>query len=786
MRTLVSLVVVYIALVSAQEEAAPATGLPVLGDLLLDGGAQVVIPNLAFSLTADLSWPVDAPPNAADLAYQVNDSDGNVLASGSEPISDEEGNYITALSISDLFLNDTGHKDVTLQVGWDTTFAESSQTTYTAWVIIGGLTVLPPIFAILLAFVTGDVLVSLFVGIWVAAFLVASYNPAAALLRTLDTYITNAFATDYRIQIILMSWFMSGMVSMLYKAGGGFGMANLFAKFAKTRRSVQVAAFALGVCIFFDDYSSSLLVGMTMRPLTDVMWISREKLAYLVHSTSAPIASVFPITSWIGFEISLIEEAYAGLEEQGYDLAAAGWETSPFLVFLNTIPSRYYPLFVLFFQIMLIILDREWGPMLRAERRAINEHKLVADDAKQSETELDEKMDPDPDTPLVWWNGVVPIATTIVLVIVALCLTGKDGANAAGLPLTAVNIFGNANSFTSLLYGSFGGVVVCFIMFLLQHKYNGKIVPPSWMPCLPGAVKGSKPLMTWHQCQHWFVEGVKGLMGAVLVLILAWSIGIAMEACGTGIYIAEALKGKVDPGSIPVITFILAALISFATGTSWGTMSILFPIAVPTQFAAAPYNETLMSLTISAILGGAIFGDHTTLISDTCILSCLASKCDIRHHVKTQFPYALLCALCAALVGYLPTGLAWETFPNYAGLLVGGAVVVLIGVLISVPVSSTKLDPLSIVFGKLWDSKFVPGSWTGFATRTFRKRDTMSTSTSKQGAASDTIAGLTKSDSGSVDSANAKQAPSPGVGAAAVAPTPAAPMTNGTGDAANV
>lgn len=138
MRTLVSLVVVYIALVSAQEEAAPATGLPVLGDLLLDGGAQVVIPNLAFSLTADLSWPVDAPPNAADLAYQVTDSDGNVLASGSEPISDEEGNYITALSISDLFLNDTGHKDVTLQVGWDTTFAESSQTTYTAWVIIGG------------------------------------------------------------------------------------------------------------------------------------------------------------------------------------------------------------------------------------------------------------------------------------------------------------------------------------------------------------------------------------------------------------------------------------------------------------------------------------------------------------------------------------------------------------------------------------------------------------------------------------------------------------------------
>jgi Na+/H+ antiporter NhaC len=663
------------------------------------------------------------------------------------------------------------------------------------------------------------------VGIWVAAFIVSGYNPASALLRTLDTYITNAFATDYRIQIILMSFFMSGMVSMLYKAGGGFGMANLFAKYAKTRRSVQVAAFALGVCIFFDDYSSTLLVGMTMRPLTDAMWISREKLAYLVHSTSAPVASLFPITSWIGFEISLIEEAYQNLADEGYDLEAAGWETSPFLVFCNTIPSRYYPLFVLFFQLMLISLDREWGyvlffamhslliylryliissnaltfslfkpifrPMLRAERRAVNEHKLSADDAKESETQLDEKMEPEVDQPLVWWNGVVPIVTTIIITILALCLTGRDAAIANDLPVTAVNMFGNANSFTSLLYGSFAGLVSCFFLFLLQHKKNGKVVPPSWLPCLPGTIKGSRPLMTWHQCMHWFVEGVKGLMAAVLVLILAWSIGVAMEACGTGIYIAEALKGKVAPGSIPVITFILAALISFATGTSWGTMSILFPIAVPTQFAAAPYNETLMSLTISAILGGAIFGDHTTLISDTCILSCLSSKCDIRHHVKTQFPYAFLCAVCAALVGYLPTGLAWETFPNYAGLLVGGFTVVVIGVLLSVPVASTKMDPLSIVFGKMWtNTRYVPGSWTGFATRTFKRGKTGipkdlglddETSTDADESATN-LSGSSKSGNGS-----GKATPSVGAGLAEdAAAAPGAVIMTGKGDAANV
>lgn len=232
---------------------------------------QIIVPDIPFTITSDLGWPEGVVP-PGDLYYQVL-YNGAVITSGSTPATDDDGLLVESISVSDVKIATTGDLALTVNLGWDEAFTATSDGEFTGFVVIGGLTVLPPICAILLAFISGDVLLALFIGVWVAAFLVCQYNPAAALLRTLDTYITNAFATDYRIQIILLSWFMAGMISMLYKAGGGHGMANAFARIAKSRRSVQLSAFLLGCVIFFDDYSSCLLVGMTMRPLTDAMLI---------------------------------------------------------------------------------------------------------------------------------------------------------------------------------------------------------------------------------------------------------------------------------------------------------------------------------------------------------------------------------------------------------------------------------------------------------------------------------------------------------------------------------
>jgi Na+/H+ antiporter NhaC len=312
---------------------------------------------------------------------------------------------------------------------------------------------------------------------------------------------------------------MSAMVTMLYKGGGGPGLASLFARASKTRRGVQFSAFLLGCCVFFDDYSNILLTGMAMRPLTDLVHISREKLAFSVHSCATALASISPLSSWIGFEISLIDQAYSSLIDNGADLEGKGWTTSAFVVFVKSIPARFYPIVVLTFLVSLIIYNREWGPMLTREREALREGKIVGDDVKDDPgTALDPAMEPEADTPLLWWNGLIPIVTTIGLVILGLCLTGRETAIADGLEPTAVNMFGNADSFRALLWGSFGGVVSCFFLFLLQHKHNGRLVPPSWLRwCLPCChpVKESKPIMSWAECMHWFVEGVKSLTTAV-------------------------------------------------------------------------------------------------------------------------------------------------------------------------------------------------------------------------------------------------------------------------------
>ncbi|CAM9782824.1 unnamed protein product, partial [Sphacelaria rigidula] len=212
-------------------------------------------------------------------------------------------------------------------------------------------------------------------------------------MRTLDTFILDSYADEDHIYVILFCLFLAGMVAVLIKNGGGYGLAESIGKHAKTARAGALATMGVGILIFFNDYANALIVGQTMRAVTDSLLISREKLSFIVDATSAPIASLSPISSWIGFEIGLIADALSNLEEDGEDISC--YDSSAFVIFIKTIPSRFYPFFILLIQFLLIVTGRELGPMLRAERRARTTGKLASENSDQTQTKIDESLEPE-------------------------------------------------------------------------------------------------------------------------------------------------------------------------------------------------------------------------------------------------------------------------------------------------------------------------------------------------------------------------------------------------------
>ncbi|KAA8495866.1 Uncharacterized protein FVE85_2021 [Porphyridium purpureum] len=661
-----------------------------------DGNRKTYVTGVAFSLNFNLLYPSDAAllDDAAELFMRVW-YQGEVLSNSSMPLFDT-GVLATSGSIGDINVNKHGWAELDLELSYNEQFENgTTRNLYDAWVVTGGLTVIPPAVTVLVAVVTREVLWALWIGVWTAAMIIYQGNPLTAFLRTLDTYMVESLGNIDHAFVILFSWFLSGLIAVVSKSGGAHGIAGLIIKTIKNKRSAQMAIFFLGFVIFFDDYANTLILGGTMRPIADLYWVAREKFAALVDCTTAPIASIAPISSWIGFELGLIQDSLTQLEALGYE----NLPSSAYEVFINTIPSRYYPMFMLLLQFVLILSMREFGPMLEAERRTQYKHQLNPESARLEEVQIDDKLEPEDDTPRRWWNGVVPILVTLCAVLLGLMLTGYYSAKGAGLDLTAANIFGEGDSYGSILWGSFFGSMVIWVMARLQYKKDGQIFN-QWkywirfqgVPKNEDGTKSAVPLMDMYASLSVWIEGVKGMTVPVLVLILAWSIGQAIQDCGADVFFSSALSSdSMDPRALPTLTFLISALISFATGTSWGTMSIVFPIAAPTAWIASDGDEKIYFLTVSAILSGAVFGDHATAISDTTILSAMSSKCDLQAHVITQMPYALSMGILAALVGYLMAGYLYAA---WVGLLVGflfvTVFVLLVGVRIDHPQS--KLD----------------------------------------------------------------------------------------------
>lgn len=524
---------------------------------------------------------------------------------------------------------------------------ENKETTIN--IIPGILSIIPPLLAIALALIFRQVVISLILGIYSGALFINGFDPFAAFLRLIDKYVIDAVSDVSHTQIIVFTLLFGGVIGLISKSGGTTGIANSLSKFARTRKSGMIATWLSGLIIFFDDYANALVVGNLMRPITDKLKISREKLSFIVDATSAPVASIFIVSSWIGYEVGLIQDG----------LIVIGSPLNAYSVFLDSIIFRFYPIAMLVFIFILAITNRDFGSMLKAERRAVHEGKVSATTFTANEFSDKNELFGNEDK-AKWYNGVIPILILVLITILGLIFTGVDALKEKGISDYSVrNIISNSNSYLALLWGSFSACVVAALMIAAQ-----------------------KLLSLRETVDAWF-NGIKSMFLAVLILTLAWSIGAVTNEIRTADYIISLISESIDPRFLPVIVFAVCGLTSFATGTSWGTMAIMFPIVIPLSAAVTGMNDyspadthLILIGVVSSVLAGCVWGDHCSPISDTTILSSMASGCDHIDHVRTQLTYAITVGIVTMSIGDILT--AFGLSPIIALLII---ISVLVGII---------------------------------------------------------------------------------------------------------
>ena len=594
-----------------------------------EDGPSLELPSVLLAgVDHDLEVKVGgAPLPEGELAWRA-ESDGATVGEGTIATRGEDGAALTTLSLGEVRLSSSGEQTVSVRVG-DEIEAEKR-----VRVIPGWLSLLPPLLAIGLAIAFRQVVVALVSGVWLGALFVHGYDPLTATLRTADTYAAGALGDLDHASIIIFSLLLGGMIGVVSRSGGAAGLARLVTKPARDSRRGLLATWFLGILIFFDDYANALLVGTTMRPITDRLRVSREKLSFVVDATSATVSSIAIVSSWIGVEIGYIAAQYEAL----------GLEGDPFLVFVETIPYRFYPLLMIVFVLLVIVMRRDFGPMLRAELRARSEGKVVSDTARPAGAHDGEHALPETRAPH-WLDAVLPIGTVILVALLGMYFTGRAAVLEAGDDPSLRAVFGNASSLKALLWASLAGCVAAIVTSVLRRSLRFDQALDAWL------------------------AGLRSMVLACTILVLAWSLGSVCGDLHTARFVIGAIGDGLAPGLLPAIVFVVAALVSFATGTSWGTMAILFPLVIPTAHALAPGDHHIMLGAISSILAGSVWGDHCSPISDTTIMSSMASSCDHVDHVRTQLPYAVAVGLIGLVLGELGTGLG--LYPAWVGLALG-------------------------------------------------------------------------------------------------------------------
>ncbi len=492
-------------------------------------------------------------------------------------------------------------------------------------VIPGWVSVAPAALAIVIALIFRNVIPALLLGLWVGATALQSFTPGGSLRGLMDSfqvYVTSAVANEENASIILFTMMIGGMVGIITRNGGMASVVRTIVSRAKTAVGGQVSVWLMGLMIFFDDYSNTLVVGNTARSLTDHLKISREKLAYIVDSTAAPVACIALITTWIGYQLGLLKNALDTVD------GLAGVQA--YSVFLNSIPYSFYAIFAIAFVFIVAITGRDFGPMLKAERRARG-GQVKPDTADVLPALEGDELAAKENVPLRALNAFVPIIALIVALVVSLWITGEGS--------TLTEVLGSADPYKAMMYASFAGVLVAAVLTIAQR------------------------ILSIHETVDAWYGGVRATLFGMIILVLAWSLADVTAHLNTADYLVTILADSLPVALVPASVFVLAAITAFTTGTSWGTMGILMPLVVPLTWAVMGVNDMadpagmhILYSSVSCCLVGAVWGDHCSPISDTTVLSSVASGCNHIEHVRTQLPYAMLVGVVALVVGTIPGG----------------------------------------------------------------------------------------------------------------------------------
>jgi Na+/H+ antiporter NhaC len=512
-------------------------------------------------------------------------------------------------------------------------------------VLPGWISLLPAFLAIAVALVLRNVVPALVLGLWLGATALQGFSPLGALQGLMDVlavFIVNALADADHAAIIIFTMMIGGMVGIITRNGGMASIVRVVVSRAKTAVGGQVSVWLMGLMIFFDDYANTLVVGNTARSVTDHLKISREKLAYIVDSTAAPVVCLALVTTWIGYQVSLIDQAMQGIDGLG--------DTTAYSMFLHSIPYSFYPILAVVFVLAVAVTGRDMGPMYTAEVRA-RRGQVAPTSGEEMPAMEGDTLEPKPDVPMRPMNAFLPIIVLILSLGVSIYITGEGE--------TITDIVGSADPYKAMMWASFTGALVA-----------------------AGLSIGQKILSAHETVDAWY-GGARATLFGMIVLILAWSMSAVTSDLNAKGYLISILGDTLPVALVPAVVFLLAAVTAFSTGTSWGTMGILLPLVLPLTWAvmtvagmADPSGMYIMHSAIACVLAGAVWGDHCSPISDTTVLSSIASGCDHIEHVRTQMPYALLVGGVAIAIGTIPGGYG---LPPWISLVVG--ITILVGLL---------------------------------------------------------------------------------------------------------
>lgn len=477
---------------------------------------------------------------------------------------------------------------------------------------------LPPIIAIVLALITKEVYLSLFIGILTGSLLYTGFHPVATV-ETIFSVMMEKLGDPWNVGILIFLVFLGIIVALMTRAGGSTAYGKWANSKIKTKSGALLSTFGLGALIFVDDYFNCLTVGSVMRPVTDRQKISRAKLAYIIDATAAPVCIIAPISSWAA--------------------AVTGYtEGDGFSLFLQTIPFNLYAWLTILMVIYMGITGFDYGPMKKFEENAKNgdlfggknEYENVRENVVSSKGSV--------------LDLVLPVIFLIASCIICMVYTGGffDGE-------PFIRAFANCDASMGLVLGSFFTLVFVFILYLPRKVISFN----DFAGCIP--------------------QGFKMMVSAILILILAWTLGgFCSDKLEAGVFVHNALEGSTIAGAIfPAILFLIGLGLAFSTGTSWGTFGILIPIVT----AVFPADSTILVISIAAILAGSVCGDHISPISDTTIMASAGAQCNHVNHVTTQLPYALTVAGCC-FISYIIAGITENV---YITMIAG--IVLLLGVL---------------------------------------------------------------------------------------------------------